>query len=117
MVKVLVGKKKGGKFQGFFATFEGEEVSSYEDTREDKKIICTLYKCTAYDFDAYRVHVANESDPANPVYELHPNSEYSDIQGLAPNFSEAYRKEELAAEFPLFLKYVDYFREQHIDPG
>jgi hypothetical protein len=117
VVKVLVGKKKGDRFRGFLAAFEGEEVSSYEDTREDKKIVCTLYKCTAYNFDAYRVHVADESDPANPEYELHPYSEYSDIQGLGPDYSETYRKEQLAAEFPLFLKYVDYFGERHIDPG
>jgi hypothetical protein len=117
VVKVLVGRKKGVRFRGFLAAFEGEEISSYEDTRGDKAIVCTLYKCTAYNFDAYRVHVADERDPANPVYELHRSSEYSDIQGLGLDYSETFRKEQLAAEFPQFLKYVDYFGERHIEPG
>ncbi len=32
MVKVLVGKREGGKFPGFWAEFDGEEASSYEDS-------------------------------------------------------------------------------------
>jgi hypothetical protein len=117
VVKVLVGKKKGDRFPGFWAEFEGTEVDSYERTRGDKKIVYTLYKCTAYRFDAYRVHLADENDPANPVYQLHPYSEYPDSRGLGLDFSEPYTKDQLAAEFPLFLKDMDYFPERYVDRG
>jgi hypothetical protein len=121
VVKVLVGKKNGDGFPGFWAEFEGTEVDSYERTRRDKKIVYTLYKCTvyrfdAYRFDAYRVHTADENDPANPVYELPPYSEYPDSRGLGLDFSEPYTKDQLAAAFPLFLKDMDYFPERYIDP-
>jgi hypothetical protein len=33
VVKVLVGQREGDRFPGFWAEFEGEKVSSYEDTR------------------------------------------------------------------------------------
>jgi hypothetical protein len=117
VVKVLVGKKKDDRFPGYWAEFEGEEVNSYEKIRGDRKIVYTLYKCTAYNFDAYRVHVADENDPANPVYELHPHSEYPDSQGWGQNYSEPYTKDQLAAAFPLFLKDMDYFRVRYVDPG
>ncbi len=117
MVKVLVGKKKGDRFPGFWAEFEGEEVSSYEDTRGEKKIVYTLYKCTAYNYDAYRVHIADEGNPVNPVYELHPSSEDPHIQGVGRDYSEPYDKEQIAAKYPLFLKDIDYFQERRVDPG
>ena len=118
MVKVLVGKRMGNRrFSGYWAVFEGQRVSSYEDPRGDKNLVYTLYKCTAYNFDAYRVHVADESSPVNPVYELHPHEEYSDIQGVGQNYSEAYTVDGLAENYPLFLKHMYYFRERHIDPA
>jgi hypothetical protein len=117
MAKVLVGQKKGDKFPGFWAEFEGEEISSYEDPRIDRNIRYTLYKCTAYNYEAYRVHVADESNPTNPVYELHPVSEDPHIQGVAPNYSEPYDKDQIAAKFPLFLKDMDYFRTRGVDPA
>jgi hypothetical protein len=118
VIRVLVGKKKDGKFRGFWAEFEGEEVSSYEDTRRDSKVVSTLYKCTAYNFDAYRVHVGDESNPEDPVYELLPYSEYPDIQGVGRNYSETYTKDQLATAFPLFLKEIDdYFGVRYVDPG
>jgi hypothetical protein len=42
VVRVLVGKKKGDRFPGFWAEFVGEEVSSYTDTRSEKHIVYTL---------------------------------------------------------------------------
>ena len=39
MVKVLVGKRQGPSFPDFWVEFEGEEVSSYEDTRGEQSII------------------------------------------------------------------------------
>ena len=51
VVKVLVGKKMGDRFSGYWAEFEGQRVSSYEDTRGDKNIVYTLYECTAYSFN------------------------------------------------------------------
>jgi hypothetical protein len=120
VAKVLVGKKTEGKsFTGYWAEFEGKQVSSYEDPGLGKSIAYTLYKCTgtAYNFDAYRVHVADESSPENPVYELHPHDEYPDIRGVGQDYSETYTKDGLAADYPVFLKDIDYFRERHIDPA
>ena len=58
MVKVLVGERPepGEEFSGGWAEFEGTEVGAYED----EGIVYTLYLCTAYDFKAYRVHVAGQ---------------------------------------------------------
>jgi hypothetical protein len=39
VVKVLVGKKQGDRYPGFWAEFKGEEVSSYKDTRGEKHIV------------------------------------------------------------------------------
>jgi hypothetical protein len=116
MVKVLVGQRKGERFPGFWAEFEGEKVSSFEDTRGERNIVFTLYRCTAYQWEAYRVHIADESIPDAPVYELLPFSEDPGIQGIGPDYSEPYVKEQIADKWPLFLKDMDYFRTRTIDP-
>lgn len=116
MVKVLVGKRKGDKFPGFWATFEGEEVSSYDDTRSEKKIVYTLYRCTAYDFDAYRVHIKDESNPENPVYDLRPYDPDSVEHGIGWDYSEPWEKQDVAAKYPMFLKDLDILRERPVDP-
>lgn len=103
MVKVLVGKREGDRFPGFWAEFEGEKVGSYEDTRGEKSIVHTLYKCTDFNFDAYRVHVADESNPANPVYSLFPGS------------LEAWTKENVVAEHPMFVKDLDILQVRQLD--
>lgn len=115
MVRVLVGERSGPTFPGFWAEFEGEEVSSYADTRADKKIVYTLYRCTAYNFEAYRVHIADESDPKTPVYELLPVDRDSRSGRGRPDFSEVWTKEDIAAEYPLFLKDMDYFETRKVD--
>jgi hypothetical protein len=84
MVKVLVAQRAGESFPGFWAEFEGEKVSSYEDTRGDKNIVYTLYRCTAYNYEAYRVHIADESNPNAPVYEREYSRE-------APSVSQGHR--------------------------
>lgn len=116
MVKVLVGKREGPSFPGFWAEFEGEEVSRYEDTRSGKSIVYTLYKCDAYDFDAYRVHVADESNPENPVYDLLPYERDPSIQGTGPDYSEPWQKEQVVAHYPLFVKDLDVLRVHQVDP-
>jgi len=116
VVKVLIGKKEGGRFPGVWAEFEGEEVSSYEDARGEKKIVYTLYRCTAYNYEAYRVHVADESNPANPVYELLPDKNPLNPQA-GRGHSEPWYKEEIAARYPLFLKDMGYFPVRSVDPG
>lgn len=117
MVKVLVGKKDGPRYYGIWAEFEGEAVSCYEDPRVDKKIVYTLYKCTAYDYGAYRVHIADESNPANPVYELLPYDPESRSRGIGWDYSEPWEKEDIAREYPVFLKDLDYFRTRQVDPS
>ena len=114
MVKVLVGKRNGDRFPGFWAEFEGEEVSSYEDTRGEKKIVYTLYRCPTDNFEAYRVHVADESNPANPVYELHLNDPDPDVQGVGADYSVLWQKEQVVAKYPLFVKDLDYLRVRQV---
>ncbi len=117
MVKVLVGKRAGGTFFGFWAEFEGEKISSYEDTRTDKDIVYTLYKCTAYNWEAYRVHIADESNLEAPAYELRPFDEDQQIRGFGSDYTEPYVKEQIAMNYPLFLKDIDYFQTYAVDPG
>jgi hypothetical protein len=116
MVKVLVGKRQGPSFPGFWAEFEGEEVASYEDTRGGKSIVYTLYRCTAYDYDAYRVHVADESNPANPVYDLLPGREGSGGAEPGRGFPEPWQKEQVVAQHPMFVKDLDYLEVEPVDP-
>jgi hypothetical protein len=118
MVKVLVGKRQGPSFPGFWAELEGEQISSYEDTRAEKSIVYTLYECTAYDDEVYRVHVADESNPENPVYELRPYDPDSVSQGIGWDYSEPWEKDQIAAKYPLFLKDLKgFFRERRVDPS
>jgi hypothetical protein len=116
VVKVLVGKKKGERFPGFWAEFEGEVVSSYEDIRGEKHIVYTLYRCTAYRYEAYRVHIADESNPGNPVYELLPYDPHNTMEsGLGLDYSDPWGKAQIVARYPLFLKDMDYFQERNVD--
>jgi hypothetical protein len=117
MVKVLVAQRAGESFPGFWAEFEGEKVSSYEDTRGDKNIVYTLYRCTAYNYEAYRVHIADESNPNAPVYELLPFSGDTRPGGGRPDYSQPWEKENIAEKHPLFLKDIDYFDTRNVDPG
>jgi hypothetical protein len=107
MVKVLIGEQTPeGSFSGYWGEFEGEEISSYEN----KGVICTLYKCTAYNWEAYRVHISNETDPQVPVYELCPD--------LEPRlgYTTPYTKEQIAESYPLFVKHTSYLQTRPIDP-
>ena len=112
MVKVLVLKRRpDGGHVGFWTEFEGEKVSSYEDTRGDDNIVYTLYRCTPYQGDAYRVHIANESDPGEPDYTLHPVKWDLRVGGGRPDFSEVWKREDIAEKFPLVLEDMDDYLE------
>ena len=94
----------------------GRRFSSYTDTRGEKHIVYTLYRCIAYQWEAYRVHIADESNPANPVYELLPVSEGPHTR--SPDYTEPWNRDQIAAKYPLFLKDMDYyFRERRVDPS
>ena len=111
MVKVLVWNSKTDKASGFWAEFEGEEVSSYEGG----DVVYTLYRCTAYKGpERYRVHISNEAEPSTPVYKLRPYEEprYS---GQPPNYEEPWFEENVAKEYPRFLKDLSYFETHPID--
>jgi hypothetical protein len=116
MVRVLVAQKRGDSFPGFWAEFEGEEVSRYEDPRSNKNAVYTLYKCTAFRFDAYRVHVRDESNPDAPVYQLLPFQGDRRPGGGSLHYSEVWDQEDVAKAFPMFLKDMDHFETRHIDP-
>jgi hypothetical protein len=102
VVKVLVGQKRGDRFPGFWAAFEGEEISSYKDTRGEKHIIYTLYRCTTYQREAYRVLIADEGNPANPVYKLLLVAEDPHVQGAGPDYTVPWDKDQVATRYPCF---------------
>jgi hypothetical protein len=115
VAKVLVGERVDGEFRGFWAEFEGEEVSSYKDTRGDNNIVYTLYSAHPHRFEAYRVHIADESDPKEPVYKLRPFSGELRPGSGRLNFAEAWTASDIVEEYPLFLKDMDYFETRHVD--
>jgi len=90
-------------------------MREHEDTRGDNNIVYTLYKCTAYNFDAYRVHIANKSDPGEPDYALHPVRWDTRVGGGGPDFSEVWNREDIARQYPLFLKDMDYLEPLFVD--
>jgi len=109
VVKVLVWNSRTDKEDGFWAEFEGEEVSSYEEGEK----VYTLYKCTAYDFEAYRVHVYDATHPGKPRYELHPYHHTDPHK--SGNYATPYSRAGLAATYPRFLKDVVNFPTHNID--
>lgn len=118
MVKVLVANRNDDRrFFGFWAEFEGNELGLYVDDREGRRITYKLHECTAYDGDAYRVHIADETDPQAPSYELRPFDPAGAISGIGPDYSEPFDKRQLVDEFPLFAKTLEHFRTRSIDPG
>ena len=116
MIRVLVAQKRGDGFPGFWAEFEGEEVSRYEDHRIDKNAVYTLYRCTTYNFEGYRVHVQDESNPDVPVYQLLPFEGGRRPGGGRIDYSEVWYPEDVARAFPMFLKDMDHFETRHVDP-
>jgi len=75
MVRLIVGKMDADGFFGHQAEFAGVEISSYTDRRG---AVYTLYKCSAYtQWDAYRVHISDETHPEAPIYQLLPYDEQS----------------------------------------
>jgi hypothetical protein len=117
MIRVLVLKRhpEAEEYVGFWAVFDGERVSSYQDTRDGNKIFYTLYKCNAYVGDAYRVHIGNKSDPRAPEYELRPVRWDPRVGGGRPNFSEVWNKENIAQEYPIFLQDMEYLETLNAD--
>src|SRR3954447_20473574 len=109
-VKILVGKRESGRFSGYWAEFEGEVVSSYED----KDVVYTLYRCTAYNWEAYRVHISDETRPKAPVYELLPYAE-GEMPGDLLNYHEPYTKEQVVTDHPLFIKALDFLNTRDVD--
>ena len=116
MIRVLVAQKRGDGFPGFWAEFEGEEVSRYEDPRIDKNAVYTLFRCTTYNFEGYRVHVQDESNPDVPVYQLLPFEGGRRPGGGRIDYSEVWYPEDVARAFPMFLKDMDHFETRHVDP-
>lgn len=116
MVEVLVGQRRSderGEFTGFWAVFDGEKVSSreYKDGR-----VYTLYSCAAYNWEAYRVHIEDEVDPGNPEYRLLPYAEDREANGMGLGYAEPYAVEQLAYNYPVFLKDLAHLRKRNIDP-
>ena len=113
MVRVWVGEKGSqGRFSGYWAEFEGEEIRSYET----EGVVYTLYKCTRYNFPAYRVHISYETDPQAPVYKLHPYSEDPHIRPSMREYPPPYTKEGIAEKYPIFLRNVDHSQPLPVDP-
>ena len=104
----------------FWVEFEGEKVASYE--KEDD-VVYTLYKATAYDNEAYRVYISDETDPQSPKHELHPSSGDPFIEGVEAVYADPYQWEEVVSKYPLFVKKaaegkrpIDHFQAFSVDP-
>jgi hypothetical protein len=110
MVEVLVGQRAGTRFRGFLAQFEGDEISYYEH----EGVVYTLYRVSSVNYEAYRVHISDETNHKVPTYELHPY-EGSPSEGRPPGYGTLYDKRDIAQHYPLFLKDIDYFEPYPID--
>jgi hypothetical protein len=123
----ILGKERRG--QGLGWAKEGRQVSRLlgrirrggdqllQRHQGEKHIVFTLYRCTTYQLEAYRVHIADEGNPANPIYKLLPVAEDPHVQGAGPEYTEPWDKDQVAARYPLFLKNMDYFDERRVDPS
>jgi hypothetical protein len=108
MVRLIVGTMDADGFFGHLAEFAGEEISSYTDRRG---VVYTLYKCSAYtQWDAYRVHISDETYPEAPIYQLLPYDEQS------RRYLRPYDNRQVAAEYPLFIKHIDFLEPYTVDP-
>jgi hypothetical protein len=114
MVRVLIGEPRDGTFTYFWAEFEGVEVNSYED----QGVVYTLYKYTdpAYTWEAYRVHVSDETNSKEPTYRLHPYTEDRHVVGMRPEYTSPYSRTDIAAEYPHFIKDLSPEDVYRIDP-
>jgi hypothetical protein len=84
VVKVLVGQKRGDRFPGFWAEFEGEEISSNKDTRGEKHIIYTLYRCTTYQREATASSSQTRAIPPTPSTSCCPSPKIHTSRVQAP---------------------------------
>ena len=103
-VSRLLGRIRGG----------GDQLQQRH--QGEKHNIYTLYRCTTYQREAYRVLIADEGNPANPVYKLLPVAGDLHARGAGPDYTELWDKDQVAAKYPLFLKDMDYFAERRVDP-
>jgi hypothetical protein len=112
LIEVLIGNSDQGTFRGFKARFHGEEMACYE---MEERLVFRLYRCGWGDYDGYRVHKSDESEPFNPKYELTP----VDVQDpSAPNteYYSLYEANEIVSYFPFFARHVEALRTRNIDP-
>jgi len=112
-IEVLIGdSEQRGTFTGFKARFLGEEISCYE---VEDRLVFRLYRCGWGDYDGYRVHKTDETEPFNPKYELTPvDVEVPDA--LNTEYFSLYEANEIVSYYPFFAEHVGYLDTRDIDP-
>lgn len=109
-IEVLVGDSERGAFRGFVARFQGEELASYQ---VEERLVFRLYRCGWGDYDGYRVHKADETQPFNPKYELTP---VDDPEAPNTRYFSLYEAKEIVWYFPFFARDVGLLETRDIDP-
>lgn len=105
--RVLIGDTSSGSFKGFWAEFEGKEVTKYEE--EKGKLSYTLFEFpwgSGVDETGYRVHKADERDLERPRYELFPTGDDPSRFDREEKYHVAYNAYGLASNWPIFARYI-----------
>jgi hypothetical protein len=117
--RVLIGDTSTGQFKGFWAEFEGKEVTKYEE----EKLSYTLFAFpwgSREDETGYRVYKADERDVSQPRYELLPTGDDPSRFDREEKYHVAYNAHGLVSSWPIFAKHMEdeYFLPvKNIDPG
>jgi hypothetical protein len=102
VIEVLVGNVEQGAFTGFKACFDGEEVARYQ---VEERLVFTLYKCGWGEYEGYRVHKSDETDPFDPKYDLTP-VDVVDPSAPNPEYHSLYEPAEIVSYFPMFAEEI-----------
>jgi len=111
-IEVLIGDSEQGTFRGFKVRFLGEELACYE-VRD--RLVFRLYRCGWGDYDGYRVHKTDETEPFNPKYDLTP-VDVEDPEAPNTEYFSLYEANEIVSYFPFFADHVGFLKTRDIDP-
>jgi hypothetical protein len=118
---VLIGDASSGSFKGFWAEFEGKEVTKHEE--EEERLSYMLFEVpwgSRGDETGYRVHKADERNISQPKYKLLPTGDDPHRFDREEKYHVAYSAHGLLSSWPIFAKHVedeDVLPVRNIDPG
>lgn len=105
--RVLIGDTSTGQFKGFWAEFEGKEVTKYKE--EKGKLSYTLFEFpwgSRENETGYRVYKSDERDISQPEYELLPIGDDPTRFDSEERFHVAYDARALVSYWPIFARHV-----------